>query len=37
VKIEEPPLNIKFEDETNNTHADDNAVSIRILTGWLLL
>jgi hypothetical protein len=28
-------MNIKFEDETDGTLADDNAVSMRILVGWL--
>jgi hypothetical protein len=31
LKIEEPPLNIKFEDETGDTHADDNAVSMILI------
>jgi hypothetical protein len=30
LKIEEPPLNIKFEDETDDTHRDDNAVSMSV-------
>lgn len=28
LKIEEPPLNVKFEDEVDSTHADNNAVSM---------
>jgi hypothetical protein len=31
LKIEEPPLNIRFEDETDDAHADDNAVSMTIV------
>jgi hypothetical protein len=31
LKIVEPPLNIKFEDDTDNTQVDDNTVSMRML------
>jgi hypothetical protein len=30
LKVEEPPLNIEFEDEADDTSADDNAVSMSV-------